>query len=85
VASDCASQQLIDASNALCGDNTELGKMAAQRVDAHGALLDEQLAGLMQHQHRLLIRALDGHETHIRPGHCLADGRCIDRIILAPF
>lgn len=41
--------KLANAANALGGDNAELGEMVAQRVDAHRALLDEQLARLVQH------------------------------------
>jgi len=57
--------------------------MAAKRVNTHGALLDEHFSGLVQHQHGLLIRTLDRHETHARPRHRLADRRRVDRIILA--
>src|SRR5437762_8717336 len=41
--------------------------------------------GLVQHQHGLLIRTLDRHETHARPRHRLADRRRVDRVILAPL
>ena len=69
--------------NALGGDEAELRQMAAQRVDAHRSLLDQQLPGLVQHQHGLLIRALDRHETHVGPRHRLADRRRVGRVVLA--
>src|SRR6202163_3763504 len=81
----CQRQQFIDASDALGNDNAEFGKMAAKRVNTHGALLDEHFPGLVQHQHGLLIRTLDRHETHARPRHRLADRRRVDRVILAPL
>ncbi len=62
-------QQFIDAAYALGGDNTELGKVAAQGVDSHRALLDQQFTGLVQHQNGLLVVTLDRYEAHIR-SHC---------------
>jgi hypothetical protein len=56
-----------------------------ERVDAHRALLDQQFAGLVQHQHRLLIRALDRHEPHAGPRHRLTDRRRVDGVVLAPL
>src|SRR5215216_5307420 len=34
--------------------------------DQHGALPDQKIPHLVQHQHRLLIHALDGNEAHRR-------------------
>ena len=44
---------------------------------------DQQLAGLVRHQRGLLVLALDGDETHVRPRHRLANRRRIRRVILA--
>ncbi len=76
-------QQFIDAAYALGGDNTELGKVAAQGVDSHRALLDQQFTGLVQHQNGLLVVTLDRYEAHIRSRHRLADRRRVDHVILA--
>ena len=57
--------------------------MTAQGVHAHRALLDQQFAGLVRHQRGLLVLALDGDETHVRPRHRLANRRRIRRVILA--
>ena len=59
--------------------------MATQRIDAHRPLLDQQLAGLVKHQHGLLIGALDRHEPHVGARHRLTDRRRIERIVLAPL
>ena len=57
--------------------------MTPQGVHAHRALLDQQFAGLVRHQRGLLVFALDGDETHVRPRHRLADRRRIRRVVLA--
>src|ERR1700724_2835063 len=57
-------KQLVDAADSLGGNNAELRKMAAKRVDAHRPLFDQQFARLVQHQRRLLLRALDRNEAH---------------------
>jgi hypothetical protein len=43
---------------------------------------DQQLAGLVRHQRGLLVPALDGDETRVRPRHRLANRRRIRRVIL---
>src|ERR1700691_5601952 len=77
------SEQVLDPVDALGGDQAELREMAAQRVHGHGPLLDHQGAGLMQHQHGLLVGALDRNEPHIGPRHRLADRRRIVGVVLA--
>jgi hypothetical protein len=47
--------------------------VTAQGIDQHGSLPHEQVAGAVEHQHRLLLRALDSHIAHGRAGHGLAD------------
>ncbi|MGH6830914.1 MAG: hypothetical protein ACREDG_07140 [Methylocella sp.] len=42
--------KLVDAANPFRDNNAELRKMAAQGVDAHRLLFDEQLARLVEHQ-----------------------------------
>jgi hypothetical protein len=78
-------QQFLDPLDALGRDQAELREMPAQRVDGHGSLLDQQIPGLVQHQHGLLIGALDRHEPHVGARHGLADRRCIVRVVLAAF
>ena len=41
-------KQLVDAADSLGGNNAELRKMAAKRVDAHRPLFDQQFARLVQ-------------------------------------
>ena len=78
-------RQLSDVLDALGHDDAKLGKVAAQGIDQHGALADEQASRPVQHQHALLLRALDRNEAHRRPGHCLADRFGVGRIILLPL
>jgi hypothetical protein len=75
--------EFLDVADPFGGNHTELRQMTAQCVHAHRALLDQQLAGLVRHQRGLLVLALDGDETHVRPRHRLADRRRIRRVILA--
>ena len=65
----------------LFGD-AELGQMAAQGVGQHRPLLDQQVAGAVDHSGGLLFRRLDGREAHVRSGHGLADRLGIDGIVL---
>ena len=54
--------------------------MAAQRIDHHGALTDQQLTGPVQHQNRLLLGAFRRCKAHRRTRHRLADRfriRCV--------
>jgi hypothetical protein len=57
--------------------------MAAKRIDAHRPLFDQQFACLVQHQRRLLLRALDRNEAHSRARHRFAAGIGVDRVVLA--
>jgi len=63
-------------------DHPEFGQMGAQRIDEHGPLPDQQLAGPMQHQHRLLVDGLDRNQPHVRARHRLGDGRRVRRVVL---
>src|SRR5688500_6486676 len=56
--------------------------MAADSIDDLGALAYRHLADPVDHQHLLLLRALDGHEAHSGPGHGLADRLGIGSVIL---
>ena len=58
-------QQFLDPVDALGRDQAELREMSAQRIDGHGSLVDQKFPSLVQHQHGLLIRALDRHEPHL--------------------
>ena len=57
--------------------------MAAKRIDAHRPLFDQQFARLVQHQRRLLLRALDRNEAHSGARHRFAAGIGVDRVVLA--
>ena len=75
-------EQLPHAGLALRRDDAELGQMAAQGIDRRRALADQLVAHPMQHQHRLLRRALDRYEPHARPLHGLAACLGVGRIML---
>jgi hypothetical protein len=56
--------------------------MAAQRVDVHGLLLDQELADPMQLADALLLDRLHRHEAHGRPRHRLADRLRVGGVVL---
>ena len=47
--------------------------MPAKSVDQHRPLSDQEVAGLVQHQHGLLLDRLHRNEAHRRPGHRLGN------------
>ena len=57
--------------------------MAADRVDQHRALLDQEIAHPEHPQRRLLLSGFDRHKPHCRPAHRFANRFGIDRIVLA--
>ena len=59
--------------------------MATQRVDGLRTLPYIELAGAEHHPERLLVHALDGHETHRGPGDRFGNCLGIRRIILLPL
>src|ERR1700730_17125178 len=76
-------EQFVDAADSLGDDNTEFGKMATQRIDAHRSLLDQQLTRLVQHQRGPLLRALDRNKAHPGTRHRFADRLGVDCVVLA--
>ena len=78
-------EQLGQLCHALCDDDAELGTVGPQGVGQHRALTDQKIAGPVQHEHALLLGALDWHEAHVRARHCLADRLSICRVVLAPL
>jgi hypothetical protein len=66
----------------LRNNYTKLGKMAAQRIDQHGPLTDQQISRAVQHQNRLLLDALDRDKPHIWPHDCFADRFGIHCVVL---
>jgi hypothetical protein len=78
-----ALQQVAHFRHSLGRDDAKLGGMAAYRIDQHRALLHQKLAASQHHQRRLLLGALDRHETHARPAHRFADRFGIERVVLA--
>ena len=74
--------QLARLGGPLRPNDPELGQMAAQRVDVHGLLLDQQLADPMQLTNALLLDRLDRNKAHRRPGDRLGDRLGIGGIVL---
>ena len=68
----------------LRDDHAELGAMAADGVDQHGALAHQQLTGPVQHEHGLPLGALDRNEPHRRAGHRLTDRLGVGGVVLLP-
>jgi hypothetical protein len=52
-------EQLADIAQPLGGDDTEVGEVSAQSIAQHRPLPNQQIPGPMQHQHGLLLGALD--------------------------
>jgi hypothetical protein len=80
-----APQQLADLRGAFWRGDAELGGMAADRVDQHRALLDQQIAHAEHRQRRLALGGLDRHKPHARPAHRFANRRRVDCVVLAAF
>ena len=57
--------------------------MPTDGVTQHRALTYQQLSGPVQHQGGLLLLRLDRNKPHRWSRHCLADRRCIVRVVLA--
>ncbi len=57
--------------------------MCPQRVDQCGTLADQQIAGFVEHQHRLLVDALHRDEPHSRSRDRFAYRFCVGAIGLA--
>ena len=62
-----------------------IDRMAAQRIDHHRALTDQQLTGPVQHQNRLLLGAFRRCKAHRRTRHCLTDRFRIRCVVLIRF
>ena len=84
-----AGQHAAQRLGALREGQAELGQQAADAVERGGALFHKALAGAVHQQLALLLDALDGYETHVRPGDGFADGGGIVGVVaaenLAPF
>ena len=74
--------QFLHLRRPLSDDQSELRTVAAQCIDHHGALTDQQLTSPVQHQNRLLLRAFRRRKPHHRTRHRLADRFRIRRVIL---
>ena len=64
--------------------DAQLCEVTAQGIDQGRPLPNQEIAGSMQHEGALLLRALDRDEAHRRPCDGLADRRRIRSIILLP-
>jgi hypothetical protein len=71
-----------DVSEALRSHDAELGEVATQGIDEHGALTHQEIAGAVHHERRLLRFGLDRHIACARPRHRLADRLGIGPVIL---
>src|ERR1700751_2310489 len=60
-------QQLLDAPAPDGGDDTQLGKIRADRVDDGCLLANEEMARSMKKQAALLLDRLGRHEPHVWP------------------
>src|SRR6476646_10773213 len=65
-------------------DPTIFSEVSANRVDQLGSLPHQQITGSKHQPGRLLLLALNGHESHAWPLGRFADRLGIDRVILLP-
>ena len=72
------------ASGPLRRDDPKLAQMPPQGVDQHRSLADQEIAGLVQHQHGLLGLRLHG-DAHCWPGDRLSNRFGVGRVRLAPL
>src|SRR5665213_432822 len=75
--------QVGDTPDPFGSNQPEFGELAAQGIDQSGTLPYEELARPVQHQARLLLRALDVDKSHRWPGDCLTDSLGVDSVVLA--
>src|SRR6266436_6345028 len=74
--------QLADMMGTFGDHDAKLRHQPAQRVDQHGALLDQHLTHLVNARRRLLHLGLDRDKAHRWPAHRLADRLGIRRVVL---
>ena len=77
--------KLAHAAEALRGNHTEFAQMSPQRIDELRALGDQEVAGPVQQQSRLLFEVLHRHKAHRRAGQGLADRFGVRGIVLVPL
>jgi len=63
-------------------NDAELSQVAAQRIDEHRPLPNQEIADTVRDERRLLLRGLHRHEAHGGPTHGLADRFGIGGIVL---
>src|SRR6202040_3602918 len=80
-----ASEQGSEVSNPLGGGQTELCRIASDRIGELGAIRNQPIAQAKQHQSRLPLGCLYRPEPHRRWAHRLAKRFRVCRIVLAPF
>ena len=76
--------QLARVASALRHHDAQLCEVTAQGIDQGRPLPDQEIAGSVQHEGALLLRALDRDEAHRRPRDGLTDRRRVRGIILLP-
>jgi hypothetical protein len=74
--------QDADAVGAIGSDDAEFREVSADAVDQLCPLARQHLSHAMQHEDFLLALFLDRNEPHRRPGHGLANGLRIGRVVL---
>jgi hypothetical protein len=74
--------ELADMLRTFGDHDAELCHQPAQRVDQHGALLDQHFAYFVNARRRLLRLGLDRDNAHRWPAHRLADRRGVRRVVL---
>jgi hypothetical protein len=75
-------QQRIDLVEPSGGDQSELRRIAADRVAQLGALANQPVAQADQHLRRLPLGRLDRNKAHPRPAHRFADRLRIGAVVL---
>jgi hypothetical protein len=75
-------QQLFDTPAPDGGDNPELGKICADRINDGSLLADEEMARPVEHQTALLLDRLGRHEPHVGSRDRLANRLRVSGVVL---
>src|SRR5215467_2480394 len=77
-------QQLLDAPAPDGGDDTEFGKIRADRNNDGSLLTDEEMARPVEHETALLLDCLGRHEPHAGPRDRLTNCLSVRAVVLLP-
>jgi hypothetical protein len=78
-------QQLLDTPAPDGGDNPELGKIGADRINDGCLLTDEEMARPVEHEAALLLDRLGRHEPHVGSRDRLANRLRVRGVVLLPL